>query len=179
MGKNITGLSPHTICKHGIARTFQVPRPFKNMSVLDNVVISGIYCGGKDKDESIKDAMDYIKFVGLYDKRDILARNLNLNEMKMLELAAALNTDPKIILIDEIISGLNPTETKHATDLILKLRDEMNITVFWIEHVMRAVMATAEKIFVLHHGRLIAEGAPEEISENEAVIRSYLGEKHI
>ena len=122
---------------------------------------------------------EYIRFVGLESKKDVFARNLTLYERKRLEIARALASRPKLILLDEVMAGLNPTETAEAMNLVRSIRDKLGITVFWIEHVMRAVMGLAEHIIVLHHGEKIAEGKPEKIANDPEVISAYLGEKYL
>lgn len=175
--KDITGLKPHEICRLGIARTFQIVRPFNNLSALENV-LSGILFGGK----SIKDLRDdheralfLIDFVGLGKKKDRLARELTLHERKMLELARALATSPEVLLIDELMAGLNPAEIQDTTRIIGKIRDDLGVTVVWIEHVMKAVMSLAERIIVLALGQVIAEGKPCEVANDKTVIDIYLG----
>lgn len=179
-GEDITGLKSHDICKKGIARTFQIVQPFLNMTALENVMIGLLY-GRKHIGirEAKNEALRLLDFVGLKEKSNVLAKNLILAERKALEIARALATDPVLILLDEPIAGLNPVETENAIKLIRRIRDDMNITVFWVEHVMRAIMKIAERIIVLHHGEKIAEGPPDKISNNKHVIEAYLGEKYV
>ena len=176
-GRDVTGLKPHQICKLGIARTFQIVRPFNNMSTLDNVLSGALF--GKDAVSDLKDAyersLSIINFVGLEKKKNKLAKELTLHERKMLELARALATNPKILLIDELIAGLTPLEVQETMRLIGKIRDELGVTIFWIEHVMRAVMGLADRIIVLAYGEKIAEGKPFEIANDKRVIDVYLG----
>jgi branched-chain amino acid transport system ATP-binding protein len=181
LGEEITGLKPHKICRMGVARTFQLVRPFLSMTALENVISGGLF--GRPKALGLKDArreaLHYLEFVGLAEKRDVEARKLTLVERKFVEIAMALNTQPRIILLDEVVAGLNPTETVGAMDLIRRIRDDLGVTVFWVEHVMKAVMGVAERIMVLHHGEKIAEGPPDVIAREKKVIDAYLGEKYI
>jgi branched-chain amino acid transport system ATP-binding protein len=179
-GRDITGLKQHQICKLGIARTFQLIRPFNNMSVLENVMSGALF--GRDGTVSMEKAREralfVLDFVGL-KKRDVPAKSLTLHEKKMLEIARALATNPKVLLIDEVMAGLNATEIEDTMKLIRKIRDELGVTVIWIEHVMRAVMSLAERIIVLAYGVVIAEGKPEEVANDQAVIEAYLGGESI
>jgi branched-chain amino acid transport system ATP-binding protein len=168
-GKRIDGLKPHKICEMGIARTFQIPRPFPKLTVLENVLVASR--GDKDR------AISALDFVGLKDKINILARNLNTQQLKLLDLARALATNPKILLLDEMVAGLNPVEVTNLVKKIMEIR-ENGITILWIEHVMRAIMSCADRIIVLNEGMKIAEGPPKEVSNDEKVIKAYLGEKY-
>jgi branched-chain amino acid transport system ATP-binding protein len=180
-GKNIAGMKPYEVCRLGIGRTFQIPRPFLNITVLKNVLVGAVFGDGKHghSREVESEALRCLEFVGLLEKKDVLVRNLNLNDRKILEVARALSTNPRVLLLDEVIAGLNPIETQRAMELINRIRDELGITVFWIEHVMRAVMSLADRIIVLHHGEKIAEGAPHEVANDDRVVSAYLGEKYI
>lgn len=175
-GRNIAGLKPHEICRIGIARTFQIVRPFSEMTVLENVMVGAIWGSGKSisKADAKKEALLWLEFVGLSDKKNIRAYELTHADKRMLELARALATNPKIILLDEVVAGLNPAEVSVMMDKIKKIW-ENGTAVFWIEHVMKAIMGVCHRIIVLHYGRKIAEGNPKTVSKNEAVIQAYLG----
>lgn len=177
------------ITELGIARTFQNIRLFKNLSVLDNIKLakhtriqygfwSGIFRSKKFKNEEQKieaECMELLKLFGLAEKRNTLAKNLAYGQQRKLEMARALATEPKLLLLDEPAAGMNPTETKDLTELIHLIRDQFNIAIILIEHDMKLVMEIAEKIFVLDYGHLIAEGTPLEIQNNKRVIEAYLG----
>lgn len=180
-GIDITKLRPSEICHMGIGRTFQIVRPFTNLTVLENVMAGALFGKKKriDLDEAKKKALEYLEFVGLIHKKDFLMKDLNLIERKFVEIARALATDPRILLLDEPLAGLNPVEISEASMLIRRIRDELGITVFWIEHVMRAIMKVAERIIVLNYGEKIAEGPPEKISKDPNVIKAYLGRRAI
>lgn len=176
-GENITGLKPHIICKKGIARTFQLVRIFPNMSALENVALATLF--GKPDGLSMKQALEeaekWLEFVGLSAVKEAPARNLTLANQKRLEVARALATGPELLLLDELMAGLNPTEVAQAMDLVRRIR-EQGITVFMVEHVMKAIMGICDRIIVLHHGEKIAEGTPQEIASSRTVIEVYLGE---
>ena len=167
--KEITGLKNYQICRLGIARTFQIPRPFPSLTVLQNVMVATL-------DKSY--AMECLKLTGLIDKRDILAKNLTAHQMRMLELARALATNPKILMIDEVMAGLNPVEIENTIQVIKELK-KRGLTIVWVEHVMRAIMKAADYIYVLHEGLKIAEGKASEVANDEKVIEAYLGEKYV
>lgn len=180
-GEEITRLKPDEICRLGIGRTFQIVRPFLEMTALENVMVAAHFGRGTgtSMSDARKDALEHLEFVGLAEKRDRMARDLTLHERRFVEIARALATNPEVVLLDEVLAGLNPTETAEAMGLIRRIRNDLGVTVFWVEHVMKAVMGTAERIIVLHHGEKIAEGTPSEIAENEDVVKAYLGEKYL
>jgi len=176
-GDAITRSKPHEICRMGVARTFQVPQPFTGMTVLENVLVGCIYGKGMRLVEARKKAEDILEFTGLGDKMSLPSESITAQDRKRLELARALASDPEILLLDEIMAGLTPKEMDVVLDLLIKL-NERGVTLFVVEHVMRAVMKLSERIVVLHYGEKIAEGKPEEVAKNEDVITAYLGERY-
>lgn len=175
-GQEIEGLPCHKMCRLGIGRTYQIVKPFVNLSVLDNTVVGALnQC--KDVKSAREKAKETLEFVGLGHRTDISSRNLNLPELKRLELARALATGPKLLLLDEVMAGLNPTDSGRVIELVKRIRDEWGITIIVIEHVMKAIMTLSDRIYVLNQGNLIASGIPEEVSKNPEVIKSYFGEK--
>lgn len=174
--KNITGLKPHQICKRGIARTFQLVKLFGEMTALENSMLGFLFGTGTEADKSnVKEAsLELLEFVGLSSMEKVLGRELTIANQKRLEVARALATKPKLLLLDEVMAGLTPAEVAQATELIRKIRDK-GITIFMIEHVMKAMMDISDRIIVLHYGEKIAEGTPKEIAANTKVIEVYLG----
>jgi branched-chain amino acid transport system ATP-binding protein len=172
-GRELVGLRPHDICEHGLARTFQVARPFGKMTVLANVM-TGALLRSKKLDVARTRAETAIDFVGLSAKAHMPARDLTTIDQRRLEMARALATEPRLLLLDEVMAGLNPTEIDQAVALIGKLSGR-GLTIIIVEHVMRAIMAVAKHIVVLDHGQKIAEGNPQEVVANPEVIRAYLG----
>jgi branched-chain amino acid transport system ATP-binding protein len=172
-GREIVGLKPHDICAHGLARTFQVAKPFGAMTVLNNVM-TGAYLRDKNSAVAREKAREAIDFVGLSAKEQTRAKDLTTIDQRRLEMARALATQPRLLLLDEVMAGLNPAEIDQAVALVGKL-SQRGLTIVIVEHVMRAIMAVARHIVVLDHGQKIAEGSPKEIVENPEVIRAYLG----
>ena len=172
-GRELVGLRPHAICAHGLARTFQVARPFGGMTVLANVM-TGAFLREKNTHLARAHAREAIAFVGLSEKEQTPARALTTIDQRRLEMARALATGPRLLLLDEVMAGLNPAEIDQAVALVGKL-SQRGLTIVIVEHVMRAIMAVARHIVVLDHGQKIAEGTPKQIVENPEVIRAYLG----
>jgi branched-chain amino acid transport system ATP-binding protein len=172
-GREIVGLKPHDICAHGLARTFQVAKPFGAMTVLDNVM-TGAFLRDRNAAVARDKAREAIEFVGLAAKQQTAARDLTTIDQRRLEMARALATQPRLLLLDEVMAGLNPSEIDSAVALVGRL-SQRGLTIVIVEHVMRAIMAVARHIVVLDHGQKIAEGAPKQIVENPEVIRAYLG----
>lgn len=175
-GENITGLEPYEVCRKGIGRTFQVVKPFGKMTVLQNIMVGAFVNTAKQK-EAKRIATEIMEKVGLQNKRDDLAQNLTIPERKRLEVAKALATKPKLLLLDEVLAGLNPTEIEDAIVLIKSINQE-GITVLMIEHVLQATMAICSRIIVLDYGKKIAEGTPAEVTSNSEVIKAYLGDDY-
>lgn len=172
-GENITNLSPHKIARRGIGRTFQIVRPFGDMTVLDNVLVSGLFSGKM----GVKQCREILKTTRLLEREDDLAEMLNLAEKRRLEIARALALSPEMLLLDETMAGLTHTEVDEALKMISGIKNEFGLTIILVEHVMRAIMAVSERIVVLSEGQKIAEGSPKEVSENEQVLTAYLGRR--
>jgi len=175
-GENFLGLTPHETCRKGVARTFQLVKPFSRITALDNVIV-GALCRTNSVEEARLEAMIILNFLGLSKKMTLPARDLTIADQKRLELARALATKPRLLLLDEVVAGLNPKETDEALALLRKIQ-ESGVTLFVVEHVMKAIMSLADRIIVLHHGSKIAEGAPSEIATNREVIEAYLGSEY-
>ena len=173
-GEPIHGLSPDRVCRRGIGRTFQIVRPFPGLTVEDNVIVGALLHRG-DVPAARTRAHEVLRQLDLFDKRAQQAAALTLPDRKRLEVARALATDPKLLLLDEVMAGLRPTETDRIVEVLRGLNRETGLTILLIEHVMRAVMALASRVLVLHHGAAIAEGTPEEVVRDPAVVTSYLG----
>jgi branched-chain amino acid transport system ATP-binding protein len=173
-GGRIDALRPDEVCRRGIGRTFQLVRPFPALSVEDNVVI-GAMLHRPDLVVARRHAHAVLRQLDLFNKRHQIASALTLPDRKRLEVARALATEPKLLLLDEVMAGLRPVETDRMVSILTKLNRETGLTILLIEHVMRAVMALAVRVLVLHHGAAIAEGAPDAVVREPAVVQSYLG----
>jgi len=176
LGRKIGGLRPDQICAAGIGRTFQIVKPFAGLSVLDNVMVGG-FLRERSTAGAKRISLEILERLGLGAKRDLPASSLTLPDRKRLEVARALATRPKLLLLDEVMAGLRPTECDQIVAVFRELNRAEGLTILLIEHVMRAVMALAEHIGVLHHGEVISRGTPAEIVRDKAVLECYLGEE--
>jgi branched-chain amino acid transport system ATP-binding protein len=174
-GNTITGLPPHKICHLGIARTYQIPQPFGNLTAMQNALLAATYARKRSKHAAEAEAAKVIDVVGLTEKKHILAKDLLVVTLKRLELARALATSPTLLLMDEVAAGLNEVEIAEVLD-ILKEVCRMGITVILIEHIIKVMVEAVDRIVVIDKGGKIAEGMPKEIMENKEVIKAYLGD---
>jgi branched-chain amino acid transport system ATP-binding protein len=173
-GRDISGLSPHAICRMGIGRTYQIPHPFGNLTALENVAVGAMYGKSLSKAAGMARAEEVLDVVGLSDKRDLPAKQLGALTLKRLELARALAGSSRLLLIDEVAAGLNDAEIPGFLDTLKKIRD-MGITYIMIEHVVKVMLRAVDRVTVIDGGTAIAEGTPEKVMQNEKVIRAYLG----
>jgi branched-chain amino acid transport system ATP-binding protein len=172
-GERIDGLRPDEVCRRGVARTFQIVRPFPALSVEDNIMV-GALLRTADTAQAAATAQEVMRRLDLLDKRARIAKSLTLPDRKRLEVARALATSPQLLLLDEVMAGLRPTETDRMVAILREL-NRQGLTILLIEHVMRAVMALADRVLVLHHGAAIALGNPADVVREPAVVESYLG----
>jgi branched-chain amino acid transport system ATP-binding protein len=172
-GQEIRGLRPNRICKLGLARTFQIVQVFKEMTAWQNVMV-GAFCRTSDSIRAYQETLRILEFTGLYEKKDAWVGNLTIADQKRLEISKALATQPRLLMLDEAMAGLNATETQEAIGLIQRIRDR-GITLIIVEHVMEVIMSICERVVVLDSGRKIAEDSPDQIVKNPRVIQAYLG----
>jgi branched-chain amino acid transport system ATP-binding protein len=175
--RDISRLNPEDICRLGLCRTFQITKPFAHIPVIKNVMI-GALSREKSVRKAGKKAEEILDFVGMLGKKDMLGKNLTTSDRKRLEIARGLATSPRLLLLDEVMAGLNPNELNEMMQLVRKIR-ETGTTLFIIEHIMKAMMELSERIVVLDHGELIAQGSPAEISCDPNCIKAYLGEEYL
>jgi branched-chain amino acid transport system ATP-binding protein len=175
-GGKISGLKPYKICRMGVARTFQSVKVFANMQIIENVLLGSLFgtSASMTLSSALREATNLLESVGLSAVSTTPVRDLTLVNQKRVEVARALATKPEILLLDELMAGLNPVEVAQAMELVTRIRDK-GITIFMIEHVMKAIMGMCDRIMVLHHGVKIAEGTPQEIATSKTVIEVYLG----
>jgi branched-chain amino acid transport system ATP-binding protein len=177
-GKEITHWTPDRICNAGIARTFQIPRPFQEMTVIENVMVGAFF--GKERrpasdKQAREEALKWIGFVGLHADEETMPQSLTAGNLRRLEMARVLATKPELVLADEVMSGLNQEEIQLTSQVLKKIHTELKITIVWVEHIMSALMNLVERVTVLDYGEVIAEGTPEEIAANQKVVEAYLG----
>jgi len=179
--KEITRLRPHTVCKLGISRTFQLVRPFLDLTVMENVRLGRMFGRQQEKGTAHprRDLLEILELVGIAKLADSLVANLTTNDRKKLELAKALAGTPRLLLLDEIITGLTPTEANEMVRLIQRIREEYVEAILMVEHIMRIIMNISDRVIVLNHGELIAQGTPAEIKQEKSVIEAYMGRGHV
>ena len=179
-GADLTGARAHRVRHAGVAMVLQTPRTFETMTVGENAALGALFGGPRtSQEEAMRRAADMLEFVGLADRRDQPVGSLNLHEQRFLELARQLAGRPRLVLLDEVMAGLNDTELASSIDMVRRARAEFGITVIWVEHVMKAVMSLAERILVLNVGTLIADGRPGDVMRQPDVVTAYLGERGV
>jgi ABC-type branched-subunit amino acid transport system ATPase component len=177
-GVYLERLSAHEICRHGLTRTFQIPQIFSSLTVYRNVLVGNVFGNMKNEADEEKNIKEVLNFVGLWDKRNKIAEELSLYERKVLMIATALATKPKMLMLDEPVAGLSKNESNHEMELIKRI-NKNNVTLILIEHNMDVLMGVSDRVMILQHGKKICEGSPEIVCNDEAVIEAYLGEKYV
>jgi len=176
-GERISGLPPHAICRRGVARTFQIPRPFRQLSILENARVAAFYGGAGriTQAEATRHAAEALELVGLPTDPSATVDRLGAAGLKRLEMARALATRPRLLLADESLGGLDESETEQAAAMLRRIRDERGVTILWVEHIMGVLMKVIDRCLVLDHGELIASGSPAEVAHDARVVEVYLG----
>jgi branched-chain amino acid transport system ATP-binding protein len=181
-GRDVTGFASHRVRKLGVAMVQQTPRPFPTMTVLENAAVGSMFGGTsglQNEEDAVQIGNEMLSLVGLGDRRHDAVGSLNLHELRFLDLARALSGRPRLLLLDEVMAGLNDAELASSIEMVRTIRDRLGVTVVWVEHVMQAVMNLAERVVVLHFGRVLAEGPAQEVMRDESVIEAYLGTEEI
>ena len=175
-GESLVGLKAHTVCRRGIARTFQLVRICPSMTVLENVLVGAVYGKGGRKKKALDEALECLELLNLRELKDTVSAHLTYSDRRLVEIARAIATRPALALLDEPLAGLNPTETEKIMEVIRTIRESRGVSIIWIEHKMEAVFTLCDRIVVLDYGQKIAEGHPKEIANDKRVVEAYLGE---